>query len=228
MTNANNGALLQLDCPPSRSSRAARSAKCFDLGGPPVSSSRATAFPLSTASCPTAFRARASAARRFPISGSRRSESFSRTTCCSRPEIHCRRNCSPSPARLPRRQHDRVRRPNRSPSNASCAAIWRAAAGRNTRNRRPSAASNSRRSAGILRVARTDLHTRDESRDWPRREHFLRGSSASSWAPDIAGRARAASLRIYNFARDYARQRGIIIADTKFEFGIFDGTTHPD
>jgi phosphoribosylaminoimidazole-succinocarboxamide synthase len=31
------------------------------------------------------------------------------------------------------------------------------------------------------------------------------------------------SLKIYNFARDYARQRGIIIADTKFEFGLFDG-----
>ncbi len=28
------------------------------------------------------------------------------------------------------------------------------------------------------------------------------------------------SLAIYNFARDYARDRGIIIADTKFEFGI--------
>jgi phosphoribosylaminoimidazole-succinocarboxamide synthase len=40
---------------------------------------------------------------------------------------------------------------------------------------------------------------------------------------DIAGRARAASLKIYNFARDYARQRGIIIADTKFEFGLDNG-----
>jgi len=40
---------------------------------------------------------------------------------------------------------------------------------------------------------------------------------------DIAEAARAASLKIYNFARDYARQRGIIIADTKFEFGTFDG-----
>jgi phosphoribosylaminoimidazole-succinocarboxamide synthase len=40
---------------------------------------------------------------------------------------------------------------------------------------------------------------------------------------DIAERSRAASLKIYNHARDYARQRGIIIADTKFEFGIFDG-----
>ena len=40
---------------------------------------------------------------------------------------------------------------------------------------------------------------------------------------DIAGQARAASLKIYNFARDYARQRGIIIADTKFEFGLDNG-----
>jgi phosphoribosylaminoimidazole-succinocarboxamide synthase len=40
---------------------------------------------------------------------------------------------------------------------------------------------------------------------------------------DVAGRARAASLKLYQFARDYARQRGIIIADTKFEFGLLDG-----
>ena len=40
---------------------------------------------------------------------------------------------------------------------------------------------------------------------------------------DIAEQARAASLKIYRFARDYARQRGIIIADTKFEFGLLDG-----
>jgi phosphoribosylaminoimidazole-succinocarboxamide synthase len=40
---------------------------------------------------------------------------------------------------------------------------------------------------------------------------------------DIAEQARAASLKLYTFARDYARQRGIIIADTKFEFGLFDG-----
>jgi phosphoribosylaminoimidazole-succinocarboxamide synthase len=40
---------------------------------------------------------------------------------------------------------------------------------------------------------------------------------------DVAEKARAASLKIYNFARDYARQRGIIIADTKFEFGQLDG-----
>lgn len=44
---------------------------------------------------------------------------------------------------------------------------------------------------------------------------------------DIARQARDLSLKIYNAGRDYARQRGIIIADTKFEFGIdAAGTLH--
>ena len=36
---------------------------------------------------------------------------------------------------------------------------------------------------------------------------------------DLAERVRDATLRIYKFAADYARERGIILADTKFEFG---------
>ena len=40
---------------------------------------------------------------------------------------------------------------------------------------------------------------------------------------DIAEQARTASLKIYRFAREYAIKRGIIIADTKFEFGLLDG-----
>jgi phosphoribosylaminoimidazole-succinocarboxamide synthase len=40
---------------------------------------------------------------------------------------------------------------------------------------------------------------------------------------DLATQARDLSLKIYNAGRDYARQRGIIIADTKFEFGLFEG-----
>lgn len=35
-----------------------------------------------------------------------------------------------------------------------------------------------------------------------------------------AAQVRDASLALYNFAADYARTRGIIIADTKFEFGL--------
>ncbi|MCB1126173.1 MAG: phosphoribosylaminoimidazolesuccinocarboxamide synthase, partial [Verrucomicrobiae bacterium] len=40
---------------------------------------------------------------------------------------------------------------------------------------------------------------------------------------DLANQARDLSLKIYTAGRDYARERGIIIADTKFEFGLFDG-----
>ena len=40
---------------------------------------------------------------------------------------------------------------------------------------------------------------------------------------DLARQARELSLTIYKAGRDYARQRGIIIADTKFEFGLFEG-----
>jgi len=39
----------------------------------------------------------------------------------------------------------------------------------------------------------------------------------------LAEQARDLSLRLYRFAREYARIRGIIIADTKFEFGVFEG-----
>jgi phosphoribosylaminoimidazole-succinocarboxamide synthase len=41
--------------------------------------------------------------------------------------------------------------------------------------------------------------------------------------PELAKQASDLSLRIYRAGRDYARQRGIIIADTKFEFGLSDG-----
>ena len=36
---------------------------------------------------------------------------------------------------------------------------------------------------------------------------------------------REVSIRLYKEASDYARQRGIIIADTKFEFGLDDAGT---
>lgn len=54
-------------------------------------------------------------------------------------------------------------------------------------------------------------------------ENIPFATAAQLVGADIADRARDLSLRIYNFARDYARKRGIIIADTKFEFGLFNG-----
>ncbi|HNU51008.1 MAG TPA: phosphoribosylaminoimidazolesuccinocarboxamide synthase [Verrucomicrobiota bacterium] len=41
--------------------------------------------------------------------------------------------------------------------------------------------------------------------------------------PAVAAQVREASLALYQNARDYARQRGIVIADTKFEFGLHEG-----
>lgn len=40
---------------------------------------------------------------------------------------------------------------------------------------------------------------------------------------DIAAQIRDLSLKIYKAAAEYAATRGIIIADTKFEFGVIDG-----
>jgi phosphoribosylaminoimidazole-succinocarboxamide synthase len=40
---------------------------------------------------------------------------------------------------------------------------------------------------------------------------------------ELADRVKALSLEIYSRGRDHAAQRGIIVADTKFEFGSFAG-----
>ena len=39
----------------------------------------------------------------------------------------------------------------------------------------------------------------------------------------LAEEMKAKSLEVYSHAREYAQKKGIIIADTKFEFGIIDG-----
>ena len=43
---------------------------------------------------------------------------------------------------------------------------------------------------------------------------------------DLTDKLQAISLAIYQEAADYALQRGVIIADTKFEFGTIDGEVH--
>ncbi|CAM3462866.1 phosphoribosylaminoimidazolesuccinocarboxamide synthase [Marinicrinis lubricantis] len=40
---------------------------------------------------------------------------------------------------------------------------------------------------------------------------------------ELTAELQAKSLELYAFARDYCEQRGIILADCKFEFGILDG-----
>jgi phosphoribosylaminoimidazole-succinocarboxamide synthase len=40
---------------------------------------------------------------------------------------------------------------------------------------------------------------------------------------EVANAVRLRSLALYKYGADFARERGIIIADTKFEFGLLDG-----
>jgi phosphoribosylaminoimidazole-succinocarboxamide synthase len=42
---------------------------------------------------------------------------------------------------------------------------------------------------------------------------------------DLAAQVRAAALALYRFAAEHARARGIIVADTKFEFGVDEAGT---
>jgi len=59
----------------------------------------------------------------------------------------------------------------------------------------------------------------DENIDYAATEKLL--------GPELARQVRDASLRIYTECAAYARERGIIIADTKFEFGLDEnGTLH--
>ena len=51
-------------------------------------------------------------------------------------------------------------------------------------------------------------------------ENISFDKAAELLGPDLAQQVRQASLAIYREAADYALTRGIIIADTKFEFGL--------
>ena len=44
---------------------------------------------------------------------------------------------------------------------------------------------------------------------------------------DLMQWLRATTLNLYSRARDYAGERGIILADTKFEFGLVEGQSEP-
>jgi phosphoribosylaminoimidazole-succinocarboxamide synthase len=66
---------------------------------------------------------------------------------------------------------------------------------------------------------KADIGMHDENIDFARTEELL--------GPELAAQVRDASLRIYNECAAYALERGIIIADTKFEFGLDeDGRLH--
>jgi len=60
--------------------------------------------------------------------------------------------------------------------------------------------------------SKAEVGEHDENIDFAATERLL--------GAELAARVRDVSLAIYRLAADYARERGIIIADTKFEFGV--------
>ena len=68
-------------------------------------------------------------------------------------------------------------------------------------------------------AAPADLHAGDQGRGRARREHHLR-AGREAHRPELAAKVRDVSIRLYKEAADYAATKGIIIADTKFEFGL--------
>ncbi|MBC7501981.1 MAG: phosphoribosylaminoimidazolesuccinocarboxamide synthase [Herminiimonas sp.] len=68
-------------------------------------------------------------------------------------------------------------------------------------------------------AAKADLGEHDENISFAEMEDRI--------GKDLAARMRDISIELYQAAADYAATRGIIIADTKFEFGLDeDGTLH--
>ncbi|MDO6386342.1 MULTISPECIES: phosphoribosylaminoimidazolesuccinocarboxamide synthase [unclassified Uliginosibacterium] len=66
---------------------------------------------------------------------------------------------------------------------------------------------------------KAEMGTHDENIDFAKCVELM--------GEDLSARARDAAIRLYAEARDYAASRGIIIADTKFEFGVdAAGTLH--
>ena len=80
--------------------------------------------------------------------------------------------------------------------------------------RLPGGLSNASRLAEPIFTPATkaEAGAHDENIDFSRMEQIV--------GADLARQVRDVALRLYGEAADYARSRGIIIADTKFEFGL--------
>jgi phosphoribosylaminoimidazole-succinocarboxamide synthase len=80
--------------------------------------------------------------------------------------------------------------------------------------------------AGLAESAKLPEPVFTPSTKAPQGEHDENVSfetAANRVGTELATRVRDSALRLYNLASAYARERGIIIADTKFEFGMRDG-----
>ncbi len=111
----------------------------------------------------------------------------------------------------------------RSPSNALCAGILPVRDGKNTKAAGPSVVFPCRRVCGNPSELPEPIFTPATKAETGHDENIDFETAARMVGKNIAEQAREISLKIYKSAREYARARGIIIADTKFEFGMFEG-----
>ena len=82
-----------------------------------------------------------------------------------------------------------------------------------------------RRVARERQTSRADLHARHQGAIGTRRERQLRARGVADRRGPGSKRLRDLTLEIYSRAARYAETKGVIIADTKFEFGFVDGRT---
>ena len=106
-------------------------------------------------------------------------------------------------------------------SSASCAATSPARAGRTTRRPARSRASRCRRACASPSScpSRSSRRARRPRRATTRRSTSSAPPSSSATAA-LMERVRDVSIELYSFAAEHARERGVILADTKFEFGL--------
>ena len=106
-------------------------------------------------------------------------------------------------------------------SSASCAATWSAPAGRTTSAPAPSAAHAAEGSRAGRAPAAAAVHAVHQGRAGrPRREHHRRRRASRSWAGRGSASWSAPRSRCTRSQPSTRRRAGIILADTKFEFGV--------
>jgi phosphoribosylaminoimidazole-succinocarboxamide synthase len=71
---------------------------------------------------------------------------------------------------------------------------------------------------------KAEIGLHDEAIDFARTVELLNDVAPDGNGEALATRVREASIALYRYAHEHARSRGVILADTKFEFGLDPAT----
>ena len=149
--------------------------------------------------------------------------SADRPTCRHYPDGRCGRHAEVLARPLDARAQDDTR----CRSSAWRADICRGRAGRNTRPPGRSAASRCRPACASRIACPTPIFTPATKADSGHDINISERRPAGSSAPTRCARLRDLTLALYDHGAQHAESRGIILADTKFEFGLTDAGDDP-